>query len=661
MRYIFTILLALNLLFALNHLANEPSPYLQQHKNNPVNWYPWGKKAFKKAKSKNRLIFLSIGYSTCHWCHVMAKESFSNKEVAKILNRYYVSIKVDKEEYPQIDEYYQNIYTIFNQSGGGWPLTIILTPNKKPVFAATYLPKYELIKVLKYFASLDKAKLESEGKKVLNAYKSYMQSNQIPLKLSKNLIKKALNGYYRYYDKRYFGFGRGAKFPQSYNLDTLLTIYQLTNSQKALDMVINTLDIMASSGLYDQIDGGFFRYTIDRKWQKPHFEKMLYTNAALIEVYTKAYKLTNKKLYKSVVINSVNMIDKFFKKDGLYLSASNADSPNYKGIEEEGFYYLFDYDDVYNYLQKRGFSKESIKADLSYLSISEDGNFNGVLSHAQINREVNPDKNLKKIIKALQEYRKRKEFPFIDYKINTAWNAMYIKALIEARYIDKRYLNEGLNSLDKLIKLMIRGDNIYHQRVANKKATKEGVLEDYAFVSDALFSAYEATLDKRYFKLYSKVLHRAVKSFYKGGKWYLSKDRFALATLDDKSYKSPLAVLLKNLYIYGIIKADINLQNIVKDSIESYGGVLNSSPQYLSSALKVALMLQNEVIILKSNKKSLLEKELNINYPFIYRFVEDTNRYLACNKSSCFSFSKDFKKVKMDILMKIKKNKNKSK
>ena len=456
-----------------NHLANSTSPYLLQHKDNPVEWYPYFQEAFDKAKKENKLIFLSIGYSTCHWCHEMARESFSDKEVADILNRYYISIKVDKEQLPHIDRYYQLGYRIVHHKAGGWPLTVILTPDQKPIFFATYIPKKEgygsrgLMEILDTIAHYKRDKLQAIASKIQKSIQAYQQHKEPTQKLSASLESKASQEFKSRFDFEYFGFSKEPKFPQPYTLNTLIDIYQLTKDKTLHDMYSGMLQAMAKGGIYDQIDGAFYRYSVDRKWLMPHFEKMLYTNAKLLSVYARAYKLDKNPLYKQIITDSIALLDKKFKKNSLYYSASNADSPNAKGVEEEGYYYLFEYKNALSYLISKGFDRQNAKDVLAYLGIEEDGNFDGELSNPNI-QGSNPPTNLTKAKKLLSKLREARVYPFIDQKINTAWNAMMIKALFDCGYVD-----EAKESLDALLNLMYSDGILYHQHYYHTNQAKK--------------------------------------------------------------------------------------------------------------------------------------------------------------------------------------------
>jgi len=655
----FTILIIFyNLLIASNHLADETSPYLLQHKDNPVDWFAWSDEAFLKAKKEHKLIFLSIGYSTCHWCHVMAEESFEDKQVANLLNKSFVSIKVDREQYPHIDKYYQKIYHILNKKGGGWPLTIILSATMKPLYAGTYIPKYNgygskgLVEILTTLKNQDKKELEKFGNSVLDLMKQNQQQKKSQ-KLDKNIEYKTIKQFKNYYDFKYHGFSKKPKFPHASSIDILLDIYKITNDKDAYAMSIDTLISMANGGIYDQIDGGFYRYSVDAEWQIPHFEKMLYTNAELISVYTKAYKLTKNNLFKNVVIDTIKEIDKRFQKNHIYKSASNADSKNFYGENEEGFYFIYNYDSIYEYLKKHKI--KNIKNSLYHFGIMEDGNIDGEYSNPHITDDKNT-KEFQQVKKILKKYREKKEYPFMDNKINTAWNALYLDSKLKASVFDKNYLDEALRSLHSLLDTVYVDGILYHQTILGKKPTQKALLEDYSFLTSALFSAYQLTLDEKYFKLFEMFIKDAIDKFYIEGRWMDSDDGFlSYATLDDGAYKSALANLLNNLVLYSTVEAKSKVFNEVQQSLKEFGENLNNYPSYYPTGLKTLLLDKYAPIFIKSTKKRLNSIDLStVNYPFLYKKYYETENYLGCTINSCFSYSASFEDIKKDIEQKVK-------
>ena len=651
------ILLSFLMLFVFgyaNELSKSTSPYLLQHQDNPVDWMEWSDRAFKKAKDENKLIFLSIGYSTCHWCHEMARQSFSQQDVADILNKDFVSIKVDKERLSYIDNYYQEAYRITNSRAGGWPLTVILLPNRKPVYFGTYMPKDKLIELLKKIVSIKRDKLESIANDIQKAINLYKNAKVKEEKLNKDLLDKAFDGYKKMYDFKNKGFSKAPKFPQASSINELLNIYLIEDNKEALKMATDMLDAMAKGGIYDQIDGGFFRYSVDEKWVIPHFEKMLYTNAELISVYSKAYKITKKKLYAKVVKESIREIDKRFLKEGLYYSASNADSKDENGNEREGYYFVFDYNEALDYLIKHGISKVRAKEVLKHFGIEEMGNFEGgEYSNPTLKKF---DSKYERERHLLSELRATREYPFIDKKINTAWNALYIKAKLDAGVVDSKFVKEAISSLNKLLEVMqSKNGELYHQTLLPHKPTQKGLLEDYAFISDALFNAYEATLDEVYLNNFERVVNFSLKQFYKGDKWLQSVDsKFKVkASVDDGSYKSALVVGLANILKIVAFGGDYKLLEIVDNSIKKESAVINNYPQYYPTALNVVTMLDRGLYILKGPKIGLLKEKLDdIKYPYVYKKglnVKSSKEYQMCGLKSCYITDISIAKVKAKL------------
>ncbi len=636
-----------------NHLAGQTSPYLKQHLYNKVDWYPWCKKAFYKAKKEHKMIFLSIGYSTCHWCHVMEQESFNNTTVAKLLNKYFISIKVDKEEMPQVDKKFQKIYQKLYKKNGGWPLNIFLTEEFKPFYIGKYIPVYEgygspgLIKLLTNFSNLykkDKNSIYTLANKIAKETSKQNLSQKI---IRKNIIEVAIANIKNNFDKTYKGFGKGAKYPESSKIDLLLDYWKVYKDKDSLSLAIQTLYAMQKSSIYDIISGGFFRYTTDRKWKSPHFEKMLYTNAQIISSYIKAYNITNIRAFKNVIKKSIDEIDKHFKNSkGLYFSASDANSNRI-----EGGYYIFKYQDILNKLLSKGVKKEDAVQTLKYLDIQKDGNYDSEYALPFLKGNKKP-KNFNKIVKIIQAIKERRKFPFIDKKIITSWNTMMIKAKIQASFISPSYLNEGLKSLNNLLFLMQKSNHdLYHQVLDGKIPTQCGLLEDYAYLVDTLLSAYNFTLNNAYLKKAYILNNIAINKFYKDGKWYLSNDKITLADGDDTHYTSPLSIMLKDILRLATLKSSLKLKDIFKNTIFSFKHeMINKSKEY-AQMIDNLLRYQKGIIVLKSSKNNLLKykKKISlINYPFLLKEVAKTKQFLSCDLKSCFAYG-DFKTVKEKI------------
>ena len=630
-----------------NVLIKERSPYLQQHAHNPVNWYPWGEEAFMKAKKEHKLIFLSIGYSTCHWCHVMEEESFTDLEVAKLLNDNFISIKVDREQYPQIDKKYQKLYTKVYGKRGGWPLSVFMTAQKEVFFMGTYIPKEEaygsegLLHLLPSFVALSKEKQAIS--KAIEKHKKQIETKTFHLPQSTKLINTTMLALSKQFDVNNGGFARRPKFPEASKIALLLDIYALNGNEKALYMAEQTLQKMARGGIYDQIYGGFFRYTVDEAWQIPHFEKMLYTNAELIGVYAKAYALTGEKLYKKVVEESIAQMEKHYAQDGVHFSASDADSGG-----EEGGYFIYAYAVIKNALTKRGWKVKEIEDTLAYLGIEEDGNIDGELSQPHITSEAVPPR-VEELKAYLRKISSKRSFPFVDKKINTAWNAMMIKALFEASKIDKSYLVLAQKSMDALLVLMRPKEILYHQTLIGKVPTQKALLEDYAFLVDALIAGYERSYDERYLQLAHTLTEEAISKFYRDKHWYLSDDDIGTyADFDDRYYTSALSVMLDDLLRVGALTEMLTYNSLVKETITQSATVLDVNPASASKLVDIFLRLYKGDIIIHAKKEKLRIAQVvldKVQYPFLLSKVQESDAYLACKTTMCFAHDKNITKL----------------
>jgi uncharacterized protein YyaL (SSP411 family) len=647
-----------------NELIHEDSPYLLQHAHNPVNWMPWSKKAFDKAKKEHKLIFLSIGYSTCHWCHVMEEESFENEEVAKILNDNYVAIKVDREEMPSLDKHFQDVFYLMNKRGGGWPLTLILTPDGKPFFSATYIPreaKYGrmgLIELLKYFANLKKnnyTKIKAAAKDV-QKYLDLMEKQPQKSfgKIDSDLGEKFIKGVAKNYDRDNFGIGLAPKFPHASTLKALLVLYELNHDKDALDMADGMLSAMAKGGIYDQIESGFFRYSTDERWMIPHFEKMLYTNAELLEVYALAYRITKKELYKNVANDLVKFLKKRFEKDSLYFSASDADSIDPKtGKKEEGAYFVYEYNEAKNALIKAGI--DNFKEILEYLDITEDGNFEGK-NNPYIEELTPKPKNLDKAREVLLAIRDKRVYPFVDHKILTSWNALLIKSLFVSAPLNPEFKNYAIASLKALTDKVYIDKKLYHQILLGKNPKVEANLEDYSFLISAFLGAYEATYDTAYLKTADDFAKKAVSKYYIDGIWYSSLKPFRVkAAFDGNAYVSSLGVMVENLLKLALFKENLSYEEIAKDTISSNSTLLSKYPANFPQAVLDSIAFKKGYIIIKSKKEPLMELKADIDkrlsYPFILYKPTGDKTFLACKVDVCFAFSKN----KDEIIKKIEK------
>lgn len=661
MRYFLFLIFILqtNLVLAqsINSLINSNSPYLLQHAHNPVNWFEWNEDTILKAKKQDKLIFLSIGYSTCHWCQVMEKESFENEELAKLFNKDYISIKIDREVNSDLDIYYQGILSALKTRRNGWPLSVIMTPQLKVLHITTYIPpKFDygtqgLDTILPKYANIyynDENKLNkiiSQNEKLILSNETFEQKHY------DDIQKEYLKRVEQIYDDGFKGFFKRPRFPYAANLSLLYDIYDLSGDKKAKKMVYEPLYAMAKGGIYDQIEGAFFRYAVHPDWIIPHFEKMLYTTAELVPIYTRAYNDSKEPLFKKVVTKSLDQIQKRFFNNGFFYSASNADSNG-----KEGEYFLFKYDEAVELLKENGYKEDEIEKNLEYLDITTIGNFEDDLSNPHLNNNLKEDEKplrLDETIKLLKKIRDKKQYPFIDKKVIVSWNAMMIKAYLIAGSIDKKYEIQGLEYLEKLIRAFYMGDQLYHYSIQNKVSTKKGLLEDYAFLADTLLYAYALTYDESYFNLADKLVKQALDKFYKNDTWYLSDEKIGVkANFIDRYYTSALGLMFSNLISISNFKYDISTLYKTKKMINRYKAQILSDMPNHSMGVKAMIRIKKGDIILKSNRSNLqnFKNEISkIKYPFIYTKVENERDFLACDESSCFGVSDDFIGIKTII------------
>ena len=627
-----------------NELKNETSPYLQQHATNPVNWYPWGDEAFQKAKKEHKPLYLSIGYSTCHWCHVMEKESFTNKKIAQLLNKYFICVKIDREELPFIDSYYQNIYFKKYGRAAGWPLNVFVTPQREAFFISTYLPA----KTQKYYEGLETlipeyANIYKEhGKKLQELLRGFNENHKTKKRLEKLSLSSLSESLKSSYDEIYGGFGEGKKFPQAAKLSLMMDIATLLKDDELKEMSYDMLDAMAMRGLYDHVDGGFFRYASNASWSRAHYEKMLYTQAELIPLYTKAYLHTHKPLYKKIVQETIAFVEKNFVKEGLFLSASDTDA---NGVE--GGYFLYTIREVHQALKNNKHAQALKRA----LEIGDHALLDDTML-ISFDTKVRP-KGFKEFIKALQKIRASRKYPFIDTKINTAWNAMMIQALFYASKLDKKYLYLAEEHLEKLQAFMFRRGELYHQSLIGITPKQEGILEDYSFFISALIAGYEVSYDKEKLDFAYYLLAKAKNKFYRDGVWNLNEGKFRVrADMVDKYYTSALGNMLQNILNLSAFASSHKYEQLAKDSLHSIEHRLNAKQSDAPASAKAYLMNKLKVFTLKSSKSNLLKNAKKIDmimYPFLLTKVEKFDNYLTCTLDSCFAIDKSLDKVIEDI------------
>ncbi len=501
----------------MNHLINEKSPYLLQHVNNPVNWHPWGKEAFAKANAQNKPIFLSIGYSTCHWCHVMAHESFEDHEVADYLNRHFISVKVDREERPDIDNVYMTVCQMFTGSGG-WPLTILMTPEQIPFWAGTYLPKYtrsghvglmELLPTINKIWNENQESILSAGEELVKELKKGINGISHPATPDKEITQLGFRQFKKTYDSVYGGFGSAPKFPTPHNLMFLLYFAVIEQNASAQNMAEHTLEQMYRGGIFDHIGGGFSRYSTDEKWLIPHFEKMLYDNALLSYTYLEAYRFTGRSLYKRVAKKTLDYVsNELTHKNGGFFASQDADS---EGIE--GKYYVFTQKELQSAL---GVSNYKIFSD--WFHITPKGNFEGknipnLIQNSNFEEE-NP--TIDQIVKKLYDYRKSRTLLHKDDKILTSWNALMIASFAKASRVlnDLGYLNKAKQAEEFISSKLTDSSGGLFLRYRDGETAIAGQIDDYAFYAYSLLELYHATFDTIYLEKCIFITEKMVELFW---------------------------------------------------------------------------------------------------------------------------------------------------
>jgi uncharacterized protein YyaL (SSP411 family) len=622
-----------------NRLIAEKSPYLQQHAHNPVDWYPWGEEAFEKARQEDKPIFLSIGYSTCHWCHVMARESFEDREIADFLNQYFISIKVDREERPDIDNVYMQACLAMTGSGG-WPLTIFMTPEKQPFLAGTYFPKErkwgmpglkEILPQVHNFWIHEREKILSASTEIID-----FLEQQNPKKIH-DLDKGAIHETFRLLEQRFDqengGFGVSPKFPTPHYYSFLLRFYYQTGNQRALDMAKKSLTAMRMGGLYDHLGYGFHRYSTDQMFLVPHFEKMLYDQANLLEVYLEAFQITKEDLFRETVEEVISYLKReMLAPEGVFYSAESAESEG-----EEGKFYTFTEREISEILGKK-------QAELisKLFNIKEKGNYrdeatknlsgkNILYLRAQI-----PQKSktlVKNSLEKLFLYRKTREKPAGDNKIITAWNGLLISSLAKAGGVFPR--SDSLKIAEKAACFII--DNLYlkdrlFRRYREGEVKIKGYLDDYAFFIRGLISLFQVSQKEEYLDFALKLTREMIELFWdekKGGFFLNGKDseKMILEIKDtyDGAFSSSNTIAAYDLMRLSNLTQDSEIMNIAQKQIDfmsrfasnnltAYAGFMSFLDLSLSPSREIVLVNDREKKLLHFLNKSFLP-DTNYLYP----------------------------------------------
>ncbi|MGZ3593617.1 MAG: thioredoxin domain-containing protein [Syntrophales bacterium] len=623
-----------------NRLINEKSPYLLQHAYNPVDWYPWSEEAFDKARIENKPVFLSIGYSTCHWCHVMAHESFEDQEIGRLLNEAFVCIKVDREERPDIDKVYMNACQMMT-GAGGWPLTIVMTPDRRPFFAATYIPKESrfgrigLLDMIPRIKEIWKERyddiLKSAGEIV-----SSMQERSPEIKkykaLSEDIIREAYEGLAGLYDEKYGGFGQAPKFPTPHQLLFLLRYWKWNGEKKALEMVVKTLHAMRSGGIYDHVGFGFHRYSTDERWLVPHFEKMLYDQAMLAMAYTEAYQVTRDEFFKRTACEIFTYVLRDMKsRSGAFYSAEDADSEG-----EEGKFYFWTEDEIKGLL-----GPAEAELLIKVFQVDKAGNFVDQLRGTRIGQNILHTKkpahelasslgisedSLRHRLSAarlsLFSARDKRVRPYKDDKILTDWNGLMIAALAKGAqvFMDKAYLKAAQKAVNFILDNMREIDGrLYHRHREGESAIMAN-LDDYAFLIWGLIECYEASFDASFLKRALGLQEALTKHFWdkeNGGYYFTPDDGEDLIIRKKESYDGAIpsgnSVAMLNLVRLSRLTGNAQLEAQAVDISRALAGHVGRVPMghtQFMVALGFLLYPSYEIVIAGSPKADDTERML---------------------------------------------------
>jgi uncharacterized protein YyaL (SSP411 family) len=610
---------------AENNLIHETSPYLLQHAHNPVNWYPWSEAALKKAVDENKPIFLSVGYSSCHWCHVMEHESFENDDIAEIMNQNFVSIKVDREERPDLDDIYQKVCQM-TTGQGGWPLSVFLTPDQKPFYVGTYFPSLDSYgrpgfgSLLRQLAQAWKEKPNDVKKAAENFMETLQKAEKIttPSKLEKSILDEAAMNLMQIADSTYGGFGNAPKFPNAANLSFILRYSKISKISKFSEFVFKTLNKMAKGGIFDQIGGGFHRYSTDTRWLVPHFEKMLYDNALLPIIYSEAYQITKDPFYLEVIQKTLNFVTReMTSPEGGFYSALDADSEG-----EEGKYYVWKKREIQEILGKN--------ADVFclYYDVTDGGNFEG---HTILNNNISTstvafhfgmsEDNVKKIISdssgILLELRSRRIRPGLDDKVLTSWNALMISAFAKGYRVseDKSYLESAEKCIAFIEKNLLSGNHLL-RTYKNGQAKLKGYLEDYSYFINALLDVFEINPDSKYLDLAASLANYLVDHFWddKNNSFYFTADDHEKLIIRPKnnydlSMPSGNSVAANSLLRLYHLTQEKKFLDISLKTMESFSIMAAENPfgfGYLLNSIYLYLQSPTEITVLNTENKNML-------------------------------------------------------
>ncbi len=658
----------------MNELGREKSPYLLQHKDNPVWWRAWSEKAFKAARDRNQPIFLSIGYATCHWCHVMEHESFEDVHVAKILNDNFISIKVDREELPDVDQIYMDAIHAMGQRGG-WPLNLILTPDLQPLYGGTYFPKPHLIKLLMQLSDMwkdDHEKMLASAEQVFQFLNQQSRQYTAQQAMDPKIFESSVQNFKSTFDPDHGGFGGAPKFPPHSQLQWIARLYVKTQDSELLLIFEKTLKEMAKGGLYDHIGGGFTRYSVDERWEIPHFEKMLYVNSQCAINYFEAYQLTENPEYLRVGTDTLEYVlrDMLSSGSGFY-SAEDADSLNEHGEKkEEGAFYVWTFAELTALL-----TSEELAYAQKYLGVTSEGNFEHRFNHFHLTQsqfwEARGNPLFKSLQKKLFEVREKRERPLLDDKQLTSWNALMISAMATGFRVtqDKRYLQAALQSAG-FIKSTLYEEPTLYRRYRDGEKKYFGTLDDYAFLIKALIDLYQSTFEESWL-LWAYELQETQNTLFwdttSAGYYYTQANtkNLIVRTKDfaDNAIPNSNAISVWNLLALSHYFSNVEYRQKAEASFSVVGDALGRFPSAFSTLLIAYDFFTNEksqqLVFPKQNANIqelvrrkflpclILASGKSSEIPLLQNKSED--KFYLCQNGSCELPESDDKKIVVSL------------
>jgi uncharacterized protein YyaL (SSP411 family) len=656
-----------------NDLIKETSPYLLQHAHNPVNWKAWNEATLEQAKREKKLMIVSIGYAACHWCHVMEHESFEDSTVAAVMNKNYISVKVDREERPDVDQTYINAVQLMTGSAG-WPLNVVTLPDGRPVWGGTYFRKNDWINALEQIQEVYKnepEKLIAYANRLEEGIKSmdlvHLNTGNVDFKNFP--VENIISSWSQQFDENNGGFKGAPKFMLPNNFDFLLRQAVTENDERLLGYLTLTLDKMAYGGLYDQVGGGFARYSTDEKWHVPHFEKMLYDNAQLVSLYSNAFAVTKNPFYKQVVEETLGFTAReLTNSEGGFYSSLDADSEDENGKLEEGAFYVFTSEELKNQL------KDDFNIFKEYYNVNSYGKWEKdhyVLIRKKTDSEIEEEFRLtseafqqkkKKWKETLLAYRNKRPKPRLDDKTLTSWNALMLKGYVDAykAFGEKEYLDAALKNAAFISKNQLQEDGALFHNYKDGKSNINGFLEDYAFTIEAFIDLHQITLDDTWLNLSKKMADYTIANFFDAEKhmfYFTSKNDPAIVTRNfeyrDNVIPASNSVMAKNLFLLSKYFEETGFDEISHQMLKNVSEEIKQYPSGFSNWLDLLLNFKNgfyEVVVVGANAAEMV-KELNTNYLpniiiagskgekdgslFENRYVPDETLIYICENNTC--------------------------